>query len=216
MPAETFDDAEVPEASQETLTAFADPVNFTVKHPLQNSWTLWFDNPGKKTNSDNWAMNLKKLVTFDTAEDFWGVYNNITPATQLLPGSNYHLFKEGVQPMWEDKANQIGGKWVVQIGKATRDKLVDPSWLNAVLACIGEEFEESDEICGLVMSVRKTQDRIALWTRTAADKEKTESIGMILIRRKFKEILQWPDTSLVGYQSHDSQNQRQAKDLYSV
>jgi translation initiation factor 4E len=54
------------------ITVFNDPVNFNAKHPLHNSWTLWFDNPGKKSNSNTWEQSLKELITFDTVEDFWG------------------------------------------------------------------------------------------------------------------------------------------------
>ena len=55
-------------------TAIEDPVNFNVKHPLKNKWTLWFDNPGKKANDANWGASMKRLITIDTVEDFWG-YN---------------------------------------------------------------------------------------------------------------------------------------------
>lgn len=34
---------------------------------------------------------------------------------------------------------------------------------------IGEQFEESDEICGAVVSVRRGQDKIAIWTKTASN-----------------------------------------------
>lgn len=54
------------EALVASAKAFADPNNFSIKHPLQNRWTLWYDNPGKKTNTQNWSDNLKKVVTFDT------------------------------------------------------------------------------------------------------------------------------------------------------
>jgi translation initiation factor 4E len=56
----------------EMRTVFNDPVNFNVKHPLFNSWTLWFDNPGKKANTASWSQNLKELITFDSVEEFWG------------------------------------------------------------------------------------------------------------------------------------------------
>jgi translation initiation factor 4E len=46
-------------------------------------------------------------------------------------GSNYHLFKEGVQPMWEDPQNAKGGKWVTQVAKAKKKEL-DSYWLNTV------------------------------------------------------------------------------------
>ncbi|KAF9349441.1 eukaryotic translation initiation factor 4E, partial [Mortierella sp. NVP85] len=54
------------------ITVFNDPVNFNVKHPLHNPWTLWFDNPPKKSNEKNWEQSLKELITIDTVEDFWG------------------------------------------------------------------------------------------------------------------------------------------------
>lgn len=53
-------------------TVFHDAKNYNVKHPLQNTWTLWFDNPGKKANAASWSQNLKEIVDVDTVEDFWG------------------------------------------------------------------------------------------------------------------------------------------------
>jgi translation initiation factor 4E len=32
-------------SNAENITVFHDPENFNVKHPLQNSWTLWFTKP---------------------------------------------------------------------------------------------------------------------------------------------------------------------------
>lgn len=65
-------------------TVLVDPTNFTIKHPLQHRWTLWYDNPGKKTSQESWGSHLKQIVSFDTVstppgvtlisaqvEDFW-------------------------------------------------------------------------------------------------------------------------------------------------
>lgn len=38
-----------------------------------------------------------------------------------------------------------------------------------LLAMIGEQFDEGDEICGAVVSVRRAQDKIAIWTKTASN-----------------------------------------------
>jgi translation initiation factor 4E len=46
---------------------------------------------------------------------------------------------------------------------------LDQLWLNILLAMIGEQFDEGDEICGAVASVRARQEKIALWTRTATN-----------------------------------------------
>lgn len=61
---------------------------------------------------------------------------------------------------------------------------------------IGEQFDDSEEICGVVVSPRKAgQNKLALWTRTAKDREKQKRIGMY-----FKTSLQQPKDLLISYQ----------------
>lgn len=60
------------------------------------------------------------------------MYNNVAKATELIPGSNYHLFKLGIKPMWEDAANEKGGKWVMQIPKARKADEVNDMWMYTV------------------------------------------------------------------------------------
>ena len=38
-------------------------------------------------------------------------------ANDLPHTSDYHLFKKGIKPMWEDDANRWGGKWIVRLKK---------------------------------------------------------------------------------------------------
>ncbi|KAG0223825.1 translation initiation factor eIF 4e-like domain-containing protein [Mortierella sp. GBAus27b] len=164
------------------ITVLHDPVNFNAVHPLHNSWTLWFDNPGKKSTANTWEQSLKELITFDTVEDFWGVYNNIMKVCDLGTNSNYHLFKQGIKPMWEDPANKKGGKWSIQLPRNKTMGEIDNIWLYTMLACIGEAFEYEDEVCGVVVSVRKTFLRIALWTRSSDNQERAMSLGRTLKR----------------------------------
>lgn len=42
-------------------------------------------------------------------------------------------------------------------------------FIGQLMALIGEQFDEADEICGVVASVRQRQDKLALWTKTAAN-----------------------------------------------
>lgn len=43
-------------------------VEMTIKHPLHNTWTLWYyENDRKKL----WEENLKEITSFNTVEDFW-------------------------------------------------------------------------------------------------------------------------------------------------
>jgi len=183
------------ENKEESVTVFMDPSNFNVKHPLQNRWTMWYDNPGKKTSQASWGDHLRQIATFDTVEDFWRLFNNIQPPSGLLQGSNYHLFKEGIEPKWEDKRNSRGGKWVFSLPNKRRED-IDKLWLWTVLALIGESFTEEDEVCGAVVSTRKGADKIAVWTADLND-------GVtIQIGRQLKNVLEIKDSDPLGFQSH--------------
>ena len=44
------------------LPAGSPSVDLSVKHPLQNAWVLWFDNPQKRLGAKDWSQNLKKVL----------------------------------------------------------------------------------------------------------------------------------------------------------
>jgi len=185
-----------------------------VKHKLHRRWTLWYDtpNPNKRPGATtNWHENIKQVVTFGTVEDFWGLFNNLMSPSKLRERSNYYLFKEGIMPAWEDPQNGKGGSWVVHFTTSASGKnTLDETWLYTILEMIGEGFENADEICGTIISVRKSHNRISLWTKTAEDAEAQKSIG-----KHFKEGM-----NLIRYKmsftSHASATQRGAKPLYEL
>jgi len=168
-----------------------------ISHPLKHGWTLWYDAQlsGGKRPGGSWGDNIKEVFTFSTIEDFWRLYNNLTIPSQLQQGSTYSLFKNGIEPKWEDPANERGGKWTVIVQK-TKGYL-DKMWLWLMLACIGQVLEEDglEHICGAVVNVRRGQDKLCLWTRDADHKEATVKIGVAL-----KKALELPDNFPLGFQ----------------
>jgi len=178
-------------------TVVQPPDDFQVKHPLQDAWTWWFDNPKKKSTQASWGANLKKIYSFATVEDFWSLWNNIKGAHELAAGSDYHVFKDGVQPMWEDKRNRNGGKWVLLLKNTMRKSHLNQLWLSTLLACIGASFDDDTQITGLVVSLRKSMDKIALWTSDAQDVAAVKRIG-----EQFKGLLNLPPGTKIGYQAH--------------
>jgi len=211
------------ESTGDTVTVFHDPENFNVKHPLMHDWTLWFTKPPSRKDV-NWNDLLKEVVTFSSVEEFWGIYNNITPTSELGLKADYHLFKKGVRPEWEDQQNKHGGKWSYSF-KDKRAAPIDDLWLHAQLAAIGETLEndEDNEVMGVVVNVRKGFYRIGLWTRTvgksiegrsaAKGKEVLESIG-----RRFKEVLRLKDPEVVEFSGHtdSARGSTRAKAKYTV
>jgi len=131
-------------------------------------------------------------------ENFCRYFNWLKPPSRLERNSNYHLFKSGIKPMWEDEANANGGKWVLTM--KAQPQLLDRCWSWLAMALVGEELDEGDEICGAgmrvlvaqpstfhifacaVVSLRSKVDRIQLWTRSKEDVERINGIGKKLVK----------------------------------
>lgn len=98
--------------------------------------------------------------------------------------------------MWEDPANCNGGKFVV---RSKKRKVADRYWEEMILAIIGEQFEHSADICGVVISSRSTGDDVlSVWNRTSSDESIVNSI-----RDKIKQVLGLPANLNVEYKAHN-------------
>lgn len=61
------------------------------------------------------------------------LYNNIRTPSQMQAGVSFFLFKDGIEPKWEDAKNTNGGCWTAGVPKTPNSKaLLDTWWLNAV------------------------------------------------------------------------------------
>lgn len=146
---------------------------------------------GSLKPNEAYERGLKKIGDFNTVEDFWGFYTHLYRPSDLAIPSDYHLFKQGIKPMWEDEKNRLGGKWTVRLKKG----FVDRFWEDLLLALIGNIFD--DDICGVVVSVRE-YDSISIWNSDAQDKELCDTI-----RDALTKVLRLPPTTAMEYKVHD-------------
>lgn len=209
-PAQEAESAETPESPTTTaIIEHPEKPLIAKKTPLQRSWTMWYDAPSKnnkKADQTTYHQNIKQIVSFRTVEDFWSLFNNLMPPSNLKDKCNYHMFKEGIMPAWEDPQNAHGGKWVVEL-KPTEKAELDTVWLFTLLAMIGENFEAADEICGCVVSLRQFRNRVGLWTKTASNDAVQLQIG-----NEFKKAIEIRPGVKIGFTSHaDAQNYQQAQ-----
>lgn len=119
---------------------------------------------------------LRMIGQYHSVECFMSVFRTLRRPSQLERNCNYHLFKDGIKPMWEDPANAMGGKWVLTL-RGANTALVDRSWMWLVFALIGEDLDEADDVTGAVISSRSKGDRITLWIRSMSDVTKVNRIG---------------------------------------
>uniref|UniRef100_A0A8D0R5E1 Eukaryotic translation initiation factor 4E family member 2 n=1 Tax=Sus scrofa TaxID=9823 RepID=A0A8D0R5E1_PIG len=128
-----------------------------------------------------------------SVEQFWRFYSHMVRPGDLTGHSDFHLFKEGIKPMWEDDANKNGGKWIIRLRKG----LASRCWENLILAMLGEQFMVGEEICGAVVSVRFQEDIISIWNKTASDQATTARI-----RDTLRRVLNLPPNTIMEYKTH--------------
>ena len=68
------------------------------------------------------------------------VFNQLRMPSTFGPNVDFHLFKDGIEPKWEDAACANGGAWVIMLPKNTSARpVLDEYWLKTVchaLACV--------------------------------------------------------------------------------
>ncbi|KAG0088607.1 Eukaryotic translation initiation factor 4E type 2 [Podila epicladia] len=163
-------------------------------HPLRFNWVFWFMHRSPGSKILNYESSMKKVATFGSIEDFWGVYSHLKRPHELPNVSDYHLFKQGVRPVWEDSTNINGGKWIVRLKKG----LASRYWENLIMAVIGDQFEVGSEICGIVLSIRGGEDILSIWNQSAH-----EGRTNLKIRDTLKRILGLPADTIMEYKTHN-------------
>lgn len=159
--------------------------------PLKHTWVIHYRPPTGK-NSD-YEKSMKPLCKINTAQAFWTVYTHLKRPSSLPTVSDYHFFKEGIRPVWEDEENKHGGKWTMRLKKGVADRY----WEDLLLALIGDQFAEaSDEVCGAVVSVRSGEDVFSIWTKNDGGRN-------IKIRETVKRVLSLPADTNLQWRSHD-------------
>ncbi|KAF9127358.1 hypothetical protein BGW39_005924 [Mortierella sp. 14UC] len=145
------------------------------KHPLQHPWTLYYTAGNNRSGSSLhiYENGLREVGTFTTVELFARYFNWIEKPHKIENSSDYHLFKDGIKPMWEDPANANGGRWTVTL-LTKNSELLDRCWMELAYALVGEQLDLNDDICGA--------DRLAVWVRDKDNVEAINGIGKRLIR----------------------------------
>ena len=64
-------------------------------------------------DSGTYEAGLTTVGDFDTVESYCRYLNWLKLPSKLERNLNYHLYKSGIKPMWEDEANANGGKWML-------------------------------------------------------------------------------------------------------
>jgi len=174
---------------------------------LDNRFAFFFmrrDRSEGGKDSQGYASSINKIGAFDSVQGFFGIYDHLVKPADLGNDSHvtdYHLFREGITPTWEDPHNKRGGKWIIRLRKV--ENLASLYFEELLLALIGEQFGDVGvHVCGVVVSVRQHEDIIAVWNSDAEDKDATNKIRDVI-----KSALDLPNFITLEYKRHQFHRQ---------
>lgn len=160
---------------------------------LENRWTLWYYLPKKGIP---WEECQERVYSFTTGEHFWSMFNHLIKPSELPAVADLALFKKNYRPMWEDAINKNGGRWLITLNRH-RQKDVEDVWREASLFLIGENFQYSDSVCGVVLSHRTYCDKIAIWTSNKLEHE------VLSIGQSAKRYMLLDFSPQMAFESHE-------------
>jgi hypothetical protein len=103
----------------------------TTRHPLDHTYSFWMHRRSSPPSQENYEQNIIRIGSFDTVsalwrcerrslsttygtrytmilkpaffqvEQFWGFYSHIARPNDLPNTGSYHMFRQGIKPMWE-------------------------------------------------------------------------------------------------------------------
>ena len=172
--------------------------------PLHRQWTFHFSLPSENPQRGKWDETaITPVCDVASVQQFWYVFHTLARPTSLPMRADVHFFVRTVQPTWEEPANAAGGRWLIEYKRGEEDTL-SASWLSTLLAIIGEQFTDSEEVMGVVLSIRKGKNKLQLWTRNGLRREETMRLG-----REWKAALDY--SSKIGYMTHDDSKKYSAE-----
>lgn len=155
--------------------------------PLPSPW-VWFEHlhleAAGTAAPSSWDMKTRMLGRTDTVSRFWSYFDSVpSPSVIFLPGvcvgrtlESLSIFRSGVQPKWEDPANEQGGEWYGR--RSFPPGIIDALWELLVVAVVSENLDQSRYVTGVRICDKTNRHRahqrihrIEVWFSAGADAE---------------------------------------------
>jgi translation initiation factor 4E len=193
-------------------------------HELNQAYTFWYlhrppiqpydvkEGEGGETQapaaaalSTIYGGLVHEIADFHTVEEFWCIYGHLQKVTELPVVSEYHVFKKGIKPVWEDEGNLAGGKWLLRLKKGVVARLFE----ELLIALISGELNAAgdipsmddgmihDDICGIVVSSRSNEDVLSVWNKKA-----DHHVSITQLKNAIVKLLNLPQDVRLEYKTH--------------
>lgn len=162
--------------------------------PLKSKWTFYTLNKSRQRSYDKYEDMVQDIGSFQTIEEFWGIYSHLKRPNTIETLINYYLFKDNIPPLWEHERNVKGGNLQLRLKKG----FASYYWEVLIMSLIGKGFD--DDVVGASVSVRQNEDVMTVWNKTG----KNNNILMSIVK-SFCDNLNLPVETVFEYKEHEAQ-----------
>lgn len=166
------------EASCAAASAASGQEEFADGGCLRTAWVFYAElskDASSKVGGGGYAKSKDPILRIETVADFWGVFNNVSPPSSMSMNSMYQLFRDGVQPEWEDPTNANGFSFEFGVDAKAGDKL----WIEFAMGAVGENLPFSDEIVGVFVKLREKGPRVGIWLTSTTETRVREIMQLL-------------------------------------
>eukprot|EP01103_Thecamoeba_quadrilineata_P006380 TRINITY_DN16105_c0_g1_i1.p1 TRINITY_DN16105_c0_g1~~TRINITY_DN16105_c0_g1_i1.p1 ORF type:complete len:306 (+),score=45.61 TRINITY_DN16105_c0_g1_i1:55-972(+) len=138
---------------------------------LQTKWRFWFELP-QEIQPLSTKHYLKSLRTSVVLWNLQQIYNFIIDNYGKY--QRIFLFKEGINPIWEDPQNFEGGRFFVH---CQSEKQAFENFLLVVKTILPRSFIDPDDLCGIIYAFKPpNRFSVSVWHKNSKDKAKIKEI----------------------------------------
>lgn len=181
-------------------------IKATKKVLFENSFTIWFDGlavRGKKqTNAKQYENALHEVGSFSSVQEFWRFWNAMD-LVGMAKNSSLSVFKNPIKPMWEDKGNTEGARYILKI---CNERQAAENFTDVVLSLVGATFDCHDHLCGAVLSSKGTFYTMQIWTKSFTD----DLFSKLEVELKMLLGDDYPAKD-IGWKAHNGASQKPGK-----
>lgn len=101
---------------------------------------------------------LKPLCTVTHLDELVYIFHHLPLFTETTLITDINIFKSPIKPLWEDKWNIAGGKYIIKLKKCVGQRLFERLVISFAIL--------DDHINGIVASIRSSQVILSVWCDT--------------------------------------------------
>lgn len=124
---------------------------------MSTKWT-WKYTTDLKNITDYKNIIYETICVSDDINVFNGIHNIIKGPDMLSNFSDYSIFKDNIQPCWEDINNKNGSRIMILLSKNNYN--ANFIWINITNYIINSNIKN---INGVVINIREKVDKIGIW-----------------------------------------------------